>query len=376
MKKVLVAIGTRPEAIKMAPLIKMLDQDQRFDLRLCITAQHRSMLDQVLNIFNIKPDFDLNLMTEGQELPSITTSIIDGMTNIFNEFNPDLLLVHGDTTTTFACALSAYYKKIPVGHIEAGLRTRNIYSPWPEEANRQLTSIVANYHFCPTDTSRQNLIDERVKEETIFVTGNTVIDALKMALDRVTNDSKLIKNIENTFQFLDPAKKTVLVTGHRRENFGHGFLKICEAIKHISSNNNNLQIIYPVHLNPNVQEPVSKILSGIDNVHLLEPLGYLPFVYLMNRCDIILTDSGGIQEEAPSLGKPVLVMRESTERPEGINAGTVKLVGTDAQKIISEVEMLLYNEIEYQKMSRLNNPYGDGKACERICNILGDINDI
>ncbi len=376
MKKVLVAIGTRPEAIKMAPLIKMLDQDQRFDLRLCITAQHRSMLDQVLNIFNIKPDFDLNLMTEGQELPSITTSIIDGMTNIFNEFNPDLLLVHGDTTTTFACALSAYYKKIPVGHIEAGLRTRNIYSPWPEEANRQLTSIVANYHFCPTDTSRQNLIDERVKEETIFVTGNTVIDALKMALDRLTNDSKLIKNIENTFQFLDPAKKTVLVTGHRRENFGHGFLKICEAIKHISSNNNNLQIIYPVHLNPNVQEPVSKILSGIDNVHLLEPLGYLPFVYLMNRCDIILTDSGGIQEEAPSLGKPVLVMRESTERPEGINAGTVKLVGTDAQKIISEVEMLLYNEIEYQKMSRLNNPYGDGKACERICNILGDINDI
>ena len=376
MKKILVAVGTRPEAIKMAPLIKMLDQDQRFDLRLCITAQHRSMLDQVLNIFNIKPDFDLNLMTEGQELPSITTSIINGMTNIFDEFKPDLLLVHGDTTTTFACALSAYYKKIPVGHIEAGLRTRNIYSPWPEEANRQLTSIVANYHFCPTDTSRQNLINERVKEETIFVTGNTVIDALKMALDRVTNDSKLIKNIENTFQFLDPAKKIVLVTGHRRENFGHGFLKICEAIKHISSNNNNLQIIYPVHLNPNVQEPVSKILSGIDNVHLLEPLGYLSFVYLMNRCDIILTDSGGIQEEAPSLGKPVLVMRESTERPEGINAGTVKLVGTDAQKIISEVEMLLYNEIEYQKMSRLNNPYGDGKACERICNVLGDINDI
>lgn len=376
MKKILVAVGTRPEAIKMAPLIKMLDQDQRFDLRLCITAQHRSMLDQVLNIFNIKPDFDLNLMTEGQELPSITTSIINGMTNIFDEFKPDLLLVHGDTTTTFACALSAYYKKIPVGHIEAGLRTRNIYSPWPEEANRQLTSIVANYHFCPTDTSRQNLINERVKEETIFVTGNTVIDALKMALDRVTNDSKLIKDIENTFQFLDPAKKIVLVTGHRRENFGHGFLKICEAIKHISSNNNNLQIIYPVHLNPNVQEPVSKILSGIDNVHLLEPLGYLSFVYLMNRCDIILTDSGGIQEEAPSLGKPVLVMRESTERPEGINAGTVKLVGTDAQKIISEVEMLLYNEIEYQKMSRLNNPYGDGKACERICNVLGDINDI
>ena len=376
MKKILVAVGTRPEAIKMAPLIKMLDQDQRFDLRLCITAQHRSMLDQVLNIFNIKPDFDLNLMTEGQELPSITTSIINGMTNIFDEFKPDLLLVHGDTTTTFACALSAYYKKIPVGHIEAGLRTRNIYSPWPEEANRQLTSIVANYHFCPTDTSRQNLINERVKEETIFVTGNTVIDALKMALDRVTNDSKLIKDIENTFQFLDSDKKIVLVTGHRRENFGHGFLKICEAIKHISSNNNNLQIIYPVHLNPNVQEPVSKILSGIDNVHLLEPLGYLSFVYLMNRCDIILTDSGGIQEEAPSLGKPVLVMRESTERPEGINAGTVKLVGTDAQKIISEVEMLLYNEIEYQKMSRLNNPYGDGKACERICNVLGDINDI
>lgn len=376
MKKILVAVGTRPEAIKMAPLIKMLDQDQRFDLRLCITAQHRSMLDQVLNIFNIKPDFDLNLMTEGQELPSITTSIINGMTNIFDEFKPDLLLVHGDTTTTFACALSAYYKKIRVGHIEAGLRTRNIYSPWPEEANRQLTSTVANYHFCPTDTSRQNLINERVKEETIFVTGNTVIDALKMALDRVTNDSKLIKNIENTFQFLDPSKKIVLVTGHRRENFGHGFLKICEAIKHISSNNNNLQIIYPVHLNPNVQEPVSKILSGIDNVHLLEPLGYLSFVYLMNRCDIILTDSGGIQEEAPSLGKPVLVMRESTERPEGINAGTVKLVGTDAQKIISEVEMLLYNEIEYQKMSRLNNPYGDGKACERICNVLGDINDI
>ena len=376
MKKILVAVGTRPEAIKMAPLIKMLDQDQRFDLRLCITAQHRSMLDQVLNIFDIKPDFDLNLMTEGQELPSITTSIINGMTNIFDEFKPDLLLVHGDTTTTFACALSAYYKKIPVGHIEAGLRTRNISSPWPEEANRQLTSIVANYHFCPTDTSRQNLINERVKEETIFVTGNTVIDALKMALDRVTNDSKLIKDMENTFQFLDPAKKIVLVTGHRRENFGHGFLKICEAIKHISSNNNNLQIIYPVHLNPNVQEPVSKILSGIDNVHLLEPLGYLSFVYLMNRCDIILTDSGGIQEEAPSLGKPVLVMRESTERPEGINAGTVKLVGTDAQKIISEVEMLLYNEIEYQKMSRLNNPYGDGKACERICNVLGDINDI
>ena len=375
MKKVLAAIGTRPEAIKMAPLIKMLDQDKRFDLKLCITAQHRAMLDQVLNIFSIKPDFDLNLMTEGQELPSITTSIINDMTNIFNEFKPDLLLVHGDTTTTFACALSAYYKKIPVGHIEAGLRTRNIYSPWPEEANRQLTSIVTNYHFCPTDSSRQNLIDEGVKEETIFVTGNTVIDALKMALERI-NDSELIKYFENTFQFLDPSKKTVLVTGHRRENFGHGFLNICEAIKNISTNNKNLQIIYPVHLNPNVQEPVLKILSGIDHVHLLKPLEYLPFVYLMNRCDIILTDSGGIQEEAPSLGKPVLVMRETTERPEGVNAGTVKLVGTDAHKIIIEVEKLLHNETEYQKMSKLNNPYGDGKACERICNILGDINDI
>ena len=374
MRKVLSVFGTRPEAIKMAPLVKALEADERFEAKVCVTAQHREMLDQVLEIFSIIPDFDLNLMRPGQGLPDLTAAILTGMTSVYNDFRPDIVLVHGDTATTFATALSAYYQQIPVGHVEAGLRTGNIYSPWPEEANRKLTGTITKFHFAPTELSKQNLLNENVSNDDVFVTGNTVIDALHLAREIINNDFYLTSKFEHEFSFLDDTKKLVLITGHRRESFGGGFERICESIKKVATENSDVQIVYPVHLNPNVQEPVKRLLSELDNVFLIEPQQYLPFVYLMDKSYLILTDSGGIQEEAPSLGKPVLVMRDTTERPEAVDAGTVKLVGTDVELITSSITELLNNKTEYEKMSFAHNPYGDGKACERICAILGDTN--
>jgi len=358
----------------MAPLVKALEADERFEAKVCVTAQHREMLDQVLEIFSIIPDFDLNLMRPGQGLPDLTAAILTGMTSVYNDFRPDIVLVHGDTATTFATALSAYYQQIPVGHVEAGLRTGNIYSPWPEEANRKLTGTITKFHFAPTELSKQNLLNENVSNDDVFVTGNTVIDALHLAREIINNDFYLTSKFEHEFSFLDDTKKLVLITGHRRESFGGGFERICESIKKVATENSDVQIVYPVHLNPNVQEPVKRLLSELDNVFLIEPQQYLPFVYLMDKSYLILTDSGGIQEEAPSLGKPVLVMRDTTERPEAVDAGTVKLVGTDVELITSSITELLNNKTEYEKMSFAHNPYGDGKACERICAILGDIN--
>ena len=372
MKKILTVFGTRPEAIKMAPLVKALEADPRFDAKVCVTAQHREMLDQVLEIFDIRPDFDLDLMKPGQTLPGLTSSILMGMSSVYERFKPDVLLVHGDTATTFATALSAYYKQIPVGHVEAGLRTGDIYSPWPEEANRKLTGAITKYHFAPTETSQQNLLNESVPQDDIFVTGNTVIDALFLANEIIETNQELKAQFESQFDFLSDYKKLILVTGHRRESFGGGFERICESIRQIATNNPNVQVLYPVHLNPNVQEPVKRLLSDLDNVILIEPQQYLPFVYLMNRAEIILTDSGGIQEEAPSLGKPVLVMRDTTERPEAVEAGTVKLVGTDIDIITSQVQMLLDDKDAYKTMSRAHNPYGDGKACKRILEIFNE----
>ena len=372
MKNILLVFGTRPEAIKMAPLVKALEADPRFDAKVCVTAQHREMLDQVLEIFKIKPDFDLDLMKHGQTLPNLTSSILLGMTSVYERFAPDIVLVHGDTATTFATALSAYYQKIPVGHVEAGLRTGNIYSPWPEEANRKLTGTITKYHFAPTETSQQNLLNESVSKDDIFVTGNTVIDALFLASEIIETRHELKAQFESQFDFLSNEKKLILVTGHRRESFGEGFERICESIRQIATNNPDVQVLYPVHLNPNVQEPVKRLLSDLDNVILIEPQQYLPFVYLMNRAEIILTDSGGIQEEAPSLGKPVLVMRDTTERPEAVEAGTVNLVGTNVELITSQVQMLLDNNEAYITMSRAHNPYGDGKACQRICDLLAN----
>ena len=372
MKKILTVFGTRPEAIKMAPLVKALEADPRFDAKVCVTAQHREMLDQVLEIFDIRPDFDLDLMKPGQTLPGLTSSILMGMSSVYERFKPDVLLVHGDTATTFATALSAYYKQIPVGHVEAGLRTGDIYSPWPEEANRKLTGAITKYHFAPTETSQQNLLNESVPQDDIFVTGNTVIDALFLANEIIETNQELKAQFESQFDFLSDYKKLILVTGHRRESFGDGFERICESIRQIATNNPNVQVLYPVHLNPNVQEPVKRLLSDLDNVILIEPQQYLPFVYLMNRAEIILTDSGGIQEEAPSLGKPVLVMRDTTERPEAVEAGTVKLVGTDIDIITSQVQMLLDDKDAYKTMSRAHNPYGDGKACKRILEIFNE----
>jgi UDP-N-acetylglucosamine 2-epimerase (non-hydrolysing) len=310
-------------------------------------------------------------MKPGQTLPGLTSSILLGMSSVYEKFKPDVVLVHGDTATTFATALSAYYQQIPVGHVEAGLRTGDIYSPWPEEANRKLTGAITQYHFAPTETSQQNLLNENVSNDDVFVTGNTVIDALFLANEIIENNASLTNQFNEQFSFLDVTKKLILVTGHRRESFGGGFERICEAIRQIASNNQDVQVLYPVHLNPNVQEPVNRLISDLDNVFLIEPQQYLPFVYLMNKSEIILTDSGGIQEEAPSLGKPVLVMRNTTERPEAVDAGTVKLVGTDVNKITSEVQTLLDNESAYKNMSRAHNPYGDGKACQRICDLLG-----
>lgn len=370
MLKVLSVFGTRPEAIKMAPLVHALDQDERFESKVCVTAQHREMLDQVLELFEIKPDFDLDIMRPRQSLYQVTSRILEGLESVLKGFRPDVVLVHGDTATTFATALAAYYQKISVGHVEAGLRTGNLNSPWPEEANRRLTGAITRYHFAPTKTSRENLREESVLEEDITVTGNTVIDALFWVRDKISQDKELSNQLASQYSFLNKDKKLILVTGHRRESFGGGFERICEALKNIAIQYPECQILYPVHLNPNVQEPVNRLLNTVDNIFLIEPQDYLPFVYLMTQSYLILTDSGGIQEEAPSLGKPVLVMRDTTERPEAVKAGTVKLVGTDPSMIVGEVSKLIESEEYYAKMGEAHNPYGDGKACRRIITAL------
>jgi UDP-N-acetylglucosamine 2-epimerase (non-hydrolysing) len=364
--KLLIVFGTRPEAIKMAPLVKALQHRPNVDLRVCVTAQHRQMLDQVLELFDIHPHHDLDLMRPGQSLTQLTSNILQGMDGVLAEYQPDWVLVHGDTSTTMATSLAAYYRQTKVAHVEAGLRTHNLYSPWPEEGNRQITGRLAGLHFAPTEESRQNLLNEGVNPGTIHVTGNTVIDALLSVSQRIDADATLNAELASRFPFLDAAKRLILVTGHRRENFGAGFEAMCKALKDIASEP-DVQLVYPVHLNPNVQEPVRRILGEAANVHLIEPLDYLPFVYLMKRSHMILTDSGGIQEEAPSLGKPVLVMRDTTERPEAVTAGTVRLVGTDHQRIVSETRRLLHDEAAYRQMAVAHNPYGDGKACQRIC---------
>ena len=377
MKKVLIVFGTRPEAIKMAPLVNEFQKDSiNFNMKVCVTAQHREMLDQVLNLFQITPDYDLNIMQPGQNLYDVTANILLKIKTVLEEFDPDLVLVHGDTATTFATSLAAYYQKIKIGHVEAGLRSSNLYSPWPEEGNRRLTGVLADYHFSPTKSNQKNLLDEGVNESSVFVTGNTVIDALQLVINRIDADRSLKLNIEKTIVesgFKEINSKFILVTGHRRENFGQGFLNICEALKVLAEGNPDINILYPVHLNPNVRKPVDELLSNIRNINLVEPFQYEEFVYLMSRSYLILTDSGGIQEEAPSLGKPVLVMRGKTERPEAIEAGTVKLVGSDKDNIIKEVQKLLNDNSEYQKMSKAHNPYGNGNASEKILNILKDL---
>ncbi|MBR5085900.1 MAG: UDP-N-acetylglucosamine 2-epimerase (non-hydrolyzing) [Muribaculaceae bacterium] len=381
-KRVMLVFGTRPEAIKMAPLVKCLQQrDDEFEPIVCVTGQHREMLDQVLKIFDIKPNYDLNIMKAGQDLYDITTRVLLGMRDVLSQVKPDVVLVHGDTTTSTATALAAFYQQIPVGHVEAGLRTHNIYSPWPEEMNRQITGRISTLDFAPTALSRQNLLDEGVGEEHIFVTGNTVIDALHIVVNKIKNDNKLSESISASLleqgydvNRLESDRKLVLITGHRRENFGDGFLNICNAIKHLSEKYPHVDFVYPMHLNPNVRKPIHKIfgdnLNNLGNLFFIEPLEYLDFVFLMNKSSIVLTDSGGIQEEAPGLGKPVLVMRNTTERPEALDAGTVKLVGTDYNKIVDNVSLLLDDENEYSIMSRANNPYGDGKASPRIAEAL------
>ena len=368
--KTLCVFGTRPEAIKMAPLALALAADERFEAKVCVTGQHREMLDQVLGLFEIQPDFDLNIMRPGQDLTDVTSAILQGMKGVFAEFKPDMVLVHGDTATTFAASLAAYYQQIPVAHVEAGLRTGNLYSPWPEEANRKLTGALANLHFAPTSNSQENLLREGVAPDSIVVTGNTVIDALLDVVNRLDQDSALYAKAAAPTAFLDASRKLILVTGHRRESFGGGFERICQALVEVAQQHPDVDIVYPVHLNPNVREPVNRLLTGIDNIHLIEPLDYLPFVHLMSRAHIILTDSGGIQEEAPSLGKPVLVMRDTTERPEAVAAGTVKLVGTEAASIVRELNRLLLDQDAYKAMSYAHNPYGDGQACQRILDAL------
>ncbi|PUV22957.1 non-hydrolyzing UDP-N-acetylglucosamine 2-epimerase [Sphingobacterium athyrii] len=371
MKKNLIIFGTRPEAIKMAPLVKAFQSDRSFDTKVCVTAQHREMLDQVLNFFDIKPDFDLNLMRPGQDLYNLTADIITGLKDILAEFKPDYVFVHGDTTTTMASAIAAFYAGAKVCHVEAGLRTYNRSSPFPEEVNRQVTGRICDYHFAPTESAKNNLLLENVAEGDILVTGNTVIDALVDSVERVQHhDSKEIHSLKN---ILDPSRKTILVTGHRRENHGQGFINICEALKEIAVTNTDVQIIYPVHLNPNIRKPVYDILSGISNIYLVEPLTYPAFVWLMSQSYLIITDSGGVQEEAPSLGKPVLVMRDTTERPEAVVAGTVILVGTEKERIVFEANDLLSNFELYKEMSELHNPYGDGKASKRIVNFIKNI---
>lgn len=354
----------------MCPLIQALYANPQIEARVCVTAQHREMLDQVLELFEIEPDYDLDIMMPGQTLTDITTHILRGMESVLHECKPDAVLVHGDTTTTLATSLAAFYQQIPVGHVEAGLRTGNLLSPWPEEANRKLTGALAHWHFAPTEKAKQNLLAESLQEKQIYVTGNTVVDALLAVTKRLDTDPKLNEQFSKQFDFLNNDKKMVLVTGHRRESFGGGFERICEALAHTAKEFPDVQIVYPVHLNPNVREPVNRLLMGIENIHLIEPLEYLPFVYLMNRSTIILTDSGGIQEEAPSIGKPVLVMRDTTERPEAVEAGTVKLVGTDIEKIVNNCATLLTDQSAYNAMSFAHNPYGDGQACQRIIDAL------
>lgn len=371
--KTLCVFGTRPEAIKMAPLALSLAADDRFDAKVCVTGQHREMLDQVLELFELVPDHDLNIMKPGQDLTDVTTAILQGMKRVLAEEKPDIVLVHGDTSTTLSATLAAYYQQVPVGHVEAGLRTGNLYSPWPEEANRKLTGALAELHFAPTERSRQNLLEEGVAPSKVFVTGNTVIDALLDVVKKLENSASFQERFTEQFGFLDAGRKLILVTGHRRESFGGGFERICQALHDVAARHPETQIVYPVHLNPNVREPVNRLLSDIDNVHLIEPLDYLPFVYLMNRAHLILTDSGGVQEEAPSLGKPVLVMRDTTERPEAVDAGTVKLVGTDVERIVTEMHTLLTDKIAYEEMSYAHNPYGDGKACRRILDALAGL---
>lgn len=382
MKRILLVFGTRPEAIKMAPLVKEFQKyPDRFKTMVCVTGQHREMLDQVLNIFEIKPDYDLNIMKQGQDLYDVTARVLTGMRDVLKEVHPDVVLVHGDTTTSTAAALAAFYQQIPVGHVEAGLRTHNMYSPWPEEINRQITGRIATYHFSPTPLSRQNLLNEGIKEETITVTGNTVIDALYMVVDKIKSDKVLDAELERSLRSagydvgrLKDGKKLVLITGHRRENFGNGFISMCTAIKDLTKKYPDVDFVYPMHLNPNVRKPIHEVfgedLTGLGNMFFIEPLEYLSFVYLMEKSTIVLTDSGGIQEEAPGLGKPVLVMRDTTERPEALEAGTVKLVGTDYAKIVNEVSALLDDNIYYEKMSKAVNPYGDGLACGRIVDKL------
>jgi UDP-N-acetylglucosamine 2-epimerase (non-hydrolysing) len=362
--KVLSVFGTRPEAIKMAPVVNALKAAKDIEAEVCVTAQHRQMLDQVLDLFNIKPDHDLNIMKPGQDLTDITGNILLGMRDLFKKNKYDFLLVHGDTTTTMAAALAAFYERIPVGHVEAGLRTGNIYAPWPEEMNRSMVGRIATLHFAPTERAQHSLLNEGVDKDRIIITGNTVIDALQQVVEKLKTPV-LSESFKQQFSFLNPQKRLILVTGHRRENFGDGFERICHALKALSERP-DVQIVYPVHLNPLVQEPVNRILGDANNVHLIEPQDYLPFVYLMSQAHIIITDSGGVQEEAPSLGKPVLVMRDTTERPEALEAGTVKLVGTDVEKIITEADQLLDDASVYQAMARSLNPYGDGLASNRI----------
>ncbi|MCM1291328.1 MAG: UDP-N-acetylglucosamine 2-epimerase (non-hydrolyzing) [Prevotella sp.] len=378
MKKIMLVFGTRPEAIKMAPLVKEFQKHpNEFETIVCVTGQHRQMLDQVLEIFDIKPDYDLNIMKQGQDLFDVTARVLTGMRDVLDEAKPDVVLVHGDTTTSTATALAAFYRQIPVGHVEAGLRTHNIYSPWPEEMNRQITGRIATYNFAPTPLSRENLLNENVSENKISVTGNTVIDALYWVIDKMKHDVNLDKDLQKLLADagydvtrLKDGKKLVLITGHRRENFGDGFISMCKAIKTLNEKYPDVDFVYPMHLNPNVRKPIHEVfgenLEGLGNMFFIEPLEYLSFVYLMEKSNIVLTDSGGIQEEAPGLGKPVLVMRDTTERPEALSAGTVKLVGTDYDKIVNEVSVLLDDESHYQEMSQAVNPYGDGMACERI----------
>ena len=370
MKKIFLVFGTRPEAIKMAPLVKALQKDtEHFETRVCVTAQHRQMLDQVLEVFGITPEYDLNIMAPNQDLYDITAKVLMGLREVLKDFRPDTVLVHGDTTTSMAASLAAFYMQIPVGHVEAGLRTYNMLSPWPEEMNRQVTDRICTYYFAPTEQSKKNLLQENIDEKKIFITGNTVIDALLMAVDIISSTPGMEEKIAKEFQekgYTVGNREYILVTGHRRENFGEGFLHICKAIKELAALHPDMDIVYPVHLNPNVQKPVYELLSGVDNVYLISPLDYLPFIYAMQHSTLLLTDSGGVQEEAPSLGKPVLVMRDTTERPEAVEAGTVKLVGTDAEAIVSNVTALLQDKEMYKRMSETHNPYGDGQACERI----------
>lgn len=370
MKKILLVFGTRPEAIKMAPLVKALQKDtEHFETRVCVTAQHRQMLDQVLEVFGITPEYDLNIMAPNQDLYDITAKVLLGVREVLKDFRPDTVLVHGDTTTSMAASLAAFYMQIPVGHVEAGLRTYNMLSPWPEEMNRQVTDRICTYYFAPTEQSRANLLQENIDAKKIFITGNTVIDALLMAVDIISTTAGVKEKMARELQekgYTVGDREYILVTGHRRENFGDGFLHICKAIKELAALHPEMDIVYPVHLNPNVQKPVYELLSGLSNVYLISPLDYLPFIYAMQHSTLLLTDSGGVQEEAPSLGKPVLVMRDTTERPEAVEAGTVKLVGTNAEAIVSNVTALLLDKEMYKRMSETHNPYGDGQACERI----------